>query len=47
VKRRPTPIQLVQMALLAVVVSIGLSILFAVGFFALTVALGWWSDPIG
>jgi hypothetical protein len=47
VKRRPTPIQLVQMAVLAVLVAVGLSVLFGVAFLALTVALGWWSDPIG
>jgi hypothetical protein len=41
---RPTRVQIVQIAILAVVIFVGIKVLFGLLFFAFTIATGMWTD---
>jgi hypothetical protein len=41
---RPTPVQLVQIAVLAVAIFVGIKVLIALLFFGWSVATGMWAD---
>jgi hypothetical protein len=41
---RPTPVQVVQIAVLSVVIFVGISVVFALLFFGFSVVAGWWTD---
>ena len=41
---RPTPIQVVQIAVLSVVISVGVSVVFGLVVYGFTVVAGMWTD---